>query len=229
MKPAVATPAVLIVVAAAGAMLIFHGQQVHRDQLAAAQRRFAKIDSVHRSLQTLDDRFASDYKKMDADQNAAYAAGQKRHDDAESLTSQEMFDLAHTERTKVEAIEALQSDIDSSDQSLTDALSSLYGEDAVTKLRQYMSARNEAREDGNAMWWRAAESVEENAKAVVNGHAGSNSTDEIVRDYDESTKDDTHAEQLQIEVTREILRLEHRANLEWQEAKRSLALLQGGR
>jgi hypothetical protein len=173
-------------------------------------------------------RFLSDYRKMDADYTAATKASTKRHDRGDSLNIGAVIALARTERTNVEALQTLQRDIEASDQKILETLASLYGSDAVAKLRQDMADRNEARDNSLDMWWRAAQSIEDNAKAAQNGEDSNNSSDEIVRDYDESAKDQNHAEQLQLEVDRESNALEHRLTLEWRSAKRALVALGGG-
>jgi hypothetical protein len=224
--------AIVIVVVASAALLTavaLHRQQVHHDQIEAAQRRFNKLDLAHRTLQAARTRFDSDYKKMDSDYKVAETASDKAHDEFASLSGQEVLALKHTERVKVEALEALQSDIDATDQTWLSALSSLYGEDAVAQVRQHMSDRNEARQDAFSTWWRAAQSGEDNMKDAINGNEPGHSNDEIAHDYDESNKDDAHASQLQLKVDRESFALEHRTNLEWQDAKRTLAALQGGK
>jgi|GEM_PF-4879740 hypothetical protein len=221
---------VAIVVVAAAALLTavaLHRQQVYRDQISAAQSRFNKLDSAHRTLQADRARVNSDYTKMIGDMTAADGASSKAHDEFYSLGGHQLLALAHTERLKVEALVELQNDIDATDQALLGTVSGLYGEGEVAGLRQHISARNEAREDGFHMWWRAAESQEDNTSAAINGHELDSSSDEIARDYDESTKDLNRASQLDLTVDRENSALQHRANLEWQDAKRALAALRG--
>jgi hypothetical protein len=90
-----------------------------------------------------------------------------------------------------------------------------------------MAERNEVRENGYDMWWRAAQSINDNIKDSMNGIDASNSIDEIARDYDESDKDLNHAAQLQLAVDREAYAIDRRLALEWQSAKRILVALGG--
>ncbi len=79
------------------------------------------------------------------------------------------------------------------------------------------------------MWGRAAENNEDNVKAEMNGGDDSISNDQIVQEYDESTKDLNHSAQLEIVVDREDDALQHRLTVDWEGAKRALVTLQGGK
>jgi hypothetical protein len=90
-----------------------------------------------------------------------------------------------------------------------------------------MSERNEAREDGYDMWWRAASDIEDNAKDDVNRQDADNSNDDISRAYDESSKDLEHSNQLQLSVDREATVLHQRLERDWNDVKGRLKRLGG--
>ncbi len=178
--------AAIIAIAAVSVAAVLHHQEVRREQAVAATR-FKKLDATYFVDRATRVRLIIDSKKMNADYVAATKAGQRRHDGADALSIQELFSLAHTERVKVEAIEALQRDVEAADQRMLEAFTDVYGADALTRLRQDMADRNEARDNSLDMWWRAAQSTEDNAKADQNDENGENSSDEIARDYDDRT------------------------------------------
>lgn len=216
-----------IIAIAVSIAAVLHHQQVHLEQTAAAEARFKTLDGAYAVSKGTQAHFLIDFKKMNADLAAATTASKKRHDEAYSLSIPELIGLAHTERLNVESIRALQENVDGLDQSLLEALATVYGEGSVSKLRQDMTERNEAREDGINMWWRAAESVEDDFKAEQNEASDPYSDDEIARDYNETAKDETHARQLQLEVNRFSLALEHRLAVDWRQAKQAVSTLQG--
>ncbi|HEV3090832.1 MAG TPA: hypothetical protein VGX91_05240 [Candidatus Cybelea sp.] len=208
------------------AVFIYHGQQVHSAELASAEARFGKLDAAHRVTTATELALLRTYKKMDADYVAAAKASNKRHDD-DSLSSQAMLDLARSERLNIGEIQSLQQHVEVLDEQLLSSVATVYGDASVARVRQDMAERNEARDNSFDMWWRAAQSIEDNIKAEMDGGSDPNSTDEIVRDYDDSDKGLNHTKELQLVVDRETYAIEHRLNTDWQSAKRDVAALKG--
>jgi hypothetical protein len=209
------------------ALSIWHLKQVRAAQRTSADALFKRLDTPHKQIQTMDRQFMIYFKALERDNDAAAKAMNKRHDDYDSLSGQEIQGLARTELKDVKALQATQAQMDDLDQQELAIYAALYGEQTVGKLRTDMAERNEVRENGYDMWWRAAQSINDNIKDSMNGIDASNSIDEIARDYDESDKDLNHAAQLQLAVDREAYAIDRRLALEWQSAKRILVALGG--
>ncbi len=164
-------------------------------------------------------RMVADHNKMDAATSEANKAAQRRHD-GDSLSETEIYELAHTERTKVESLTALESDLASQDEVLVETFGNLYGAQSVSTMQRDMASLNQARQDAVTMWWRAAENIEDSAKDELNGGSGGSvSDDEVVQEYDESERDDNKVNGLQRIVDGEMTVLLNRLAEEWQLAK----------
>ncbi len=132
---ALAVGIVVVIAIVALVAVAVRSQKLHREQVAAATARFQKLDAAHSAIESLNRRFSQDYKKMGADLKAAQKAGDKRHDQFYSLSEQQVFDLARSERMQLESVETLEGDVDGLDQRFLPALASIYGENAVAKTR----------------------------------------------------------------------------------------------
>jgi hypothetical protein len=215
--------AVVAIVAIAGAMFfIVERNAQHQRELSDARSSYDRLDQQRQQIMAIARRQETDHEKIDASRGAASKAGQERHDLSDSAGAEEYYDLARQERTNVESIEAAESDLATQDEALAEVFEGLYGPQSVAGLRRDMASLNQARQNASAMWWRAAQNVEDDEKEAVNGgSADSISNDEIAQEYAQSTRDSDTSDGLERIVDSGVAILEKRfvADLKTSKAK----------
>jgi hypothetical protein len=91
-----------------------------------------------------------------------------------------------------------------------------------------MASLNQARQNASAMWWRAAQNVEDDEREAVNGGSSvSISDDEMTQEYAESTRDTNMADGLQNIVDSEVATLAARFLGDLKTSKAKLAAFGG--
>jgi hypothetical protein len=171
-----------------------HNSELRRRQLATLRSAVARYSDASRLLGQLDQQALLDNQKASRAYTAAIKAGKRRHDEYESLSSQEVYDLAKTERIQVDNLREIQRDIERKDVLEIASLTSLYGESAISQFQENLGKRNEARDNAFTYWWHAAQDNEDAAKDVVNGGTGDiRGQSEIEDGYKESDRYENQA------------------------------------
>jgi len=220
--------AIVAGIAVAGLVWYVHERAVHATALAQAKATFHRFDRVDVRMHALARREGAISQRAGRASDAASSASQKRHDRYESLSAQERYDLAHSERLQVEALESANSDLAAQEQSFVNELADLYGDSAVAQLRQEFADLAEARENAASTWWRAASGVEDDLKDELNGGEGNEvSNDSISREYDESAQFANKRDRLNTTVYADAKKWIMRFGNDWRRAKQQVKQLGG--
>ncbi len=215
--------AVGIVVVACAAWFLYSR---HEAQAAAVRERFRQLDAAYSKRNKLVISLRAERSKVTALLNDGFDASRRRHDEADSLSLDDMAALARKEKKDYEDAQSVQTKLEHDDEAVSAIYSELYGANATSAYRNAFHSRNEAMDDAISMNWRAAQSLEDNIKiAIANDDSPGNSGDEINRDYDDGAKDINKYETLDKTVQSEGLVFDHRMTTDWQQAKKDVGKL----
>jgi hypothetical protein len=202
--------------------------EMRRRQLATLRSELARYSVASRIIDEEERQVSLNDRKTYRAYEIAIKASNHRHDDYESLTTQEVYDLAKTERGQVDNLQVIQRDIERHDAVLLASYTGLYGESAVSKYQEDLAKRNEARDNAFTYWWHAAQDTEDSLKDEVNGGSGEiRGQGEIEDGYKESDRYENEARILQGLCRIEGVKLGARVTRDLANAKKDLAAAEG--
>lgn len=211
MKPWLFSGIVVIVAITGAIFFIVERNSQHQRELGNARSTYDRFERRRQQIIVIERRQVADHDKMDAARGAASKNAQERHDLSESADAEQYYNLARQERMNVESMESAESDLATQDEALVEVFEGLYGPQSAAGLRRDLASLNQARQNASAMWWRAAQNIEDDEREAVNGgSADSISDDEITQEYAQSTRDSDTADGLERIVDSEITVLDNR-------------------
>jgi len=130
--------AVGIVVVACAAWFLYSR---HEAQAAAVRERFRQLDAAYSKRNKLVISLRADRSQVTALLNDGFDASRRRHDEADSLSLDDMAALARKEKKDYEHAQSVQTKLENDDEAVSAIYSELYGADAhseiTTTLRTY--------------------------------------------------------------------------------------------